>query len=532
MEDKKRGLSDYNWSYTGSDASQYRTKYTQGFDPQYLQHAAERKRQQQEEEVQRKAKAKAKPKRQRPVSHRTSRLARQQEVITRVDDTPIEEQMEALEVDQEIYAEERPARKKAQVRSRRRRAALRKRRMRMRIAMLVVLAVAGVFIALLIANKHELTITMAGSDPLYVNFGEVFTDPGATAEYKGTIFHSRDREVAVTSMNDVDTSKYGTYRIKYHASYKDKEVEETRTVLIRDKTAPEIQLDASAEVVMNGQPWKDSFTATDDQDGDITSQVQVIGDVDTTKNGTYEVEYRVVDASGNVATAKREVIVSNYQINNPGLAKEDGSNVIYLTFDDGPGPYTEELLEILNRFNVKATFFVTNQWPEYITLLKEEHEKGHAIGNHTASHDYGYIYGATDQFWEDYAEMDSIIEQYTGSKPTIFRFPGGSSNTASDDETMMTNLSKQSAERKLTYYDWTIISGDSAPPYDENTIYNAITMTLEAEEKPDCLMILCHDLIEETVLAMRDVIPWCLEHGYVFMPITEATPVIHHSINY
>ena len=530
MEDKKRGLSDYNWSYTGSDASQYRAKYTQGFDPQYLQHAAERKKQEQEES-QRKTTERAKATRQRPVSRRTSRLSRQQEVTTRIDDTPIEEQMEALETDQAIYEEERPVRRRVQHRSRRRRAAMRKRRARMRVITLAPLVVIGIFLALLIANKHELTITLKGSDPLYVNFGEVFTDPGATAEYKGSIFHLRDREVAVTSMNDVDTSRYGTYRIKYHATYKNKEIDATRTVLIRDNTAPEIKLDAAAEVVMNGQPWKDSFTATDDQDGDITEQVQVTGDVDTTRNGTYEVQYRVTDTSGNVATASREVIVSNYQINNPGLAKPDGSNVLYLTFDDGPGPYTEELLEILNRFNVKATFFVTNQWPEYEALLKEEHDRGHAIGNHTASHDYGYIYSKTDNFWEDYSEMDAIIEKYTGEKPTIFRFPGGSSNTASDDNQMMTNLTKQSAERKLTYYDWTIVSGDSAPPFDENTIYNSITMTLEAEEKPECLMILCHDLIEETVLAMRDVIPWCLEHGYVFMPITEDTPIIHHSIN-
>ena len=601
MDENKNRNSGYNWKYSGNDASDYRAKYTQGFDPDYLRHTAERRQKEEEERRQQTV-------RKKPVSRRQDTLFKQQEVTLEeeesweeaerilrrqraaarrnsgrpsgsarsaegetYEDFPEETEEErpvrqrsarrrnisrpaasARYAEGETYEdfpeeteEERPVRQRP-VRSRNTRSArnarntrnVRRRRRRRKptlkqIGIYAIGAFILLMIILLLANRHQLVITLNGDDPLTVGYGEIFTDPGATAEYRGTIFHLRDREVAVTSSHDVDTSQYGTYQIRYRATYKDQEVEAVRDVVIKDMTPPVITLDPAAGVVMNGQTWTDSFTATDDKDGDVSALVRISGEVDTTKNGTYEITYQVTDSSGNTATASRKVIVSSYQVNNPGLAAADYSNVIYLTFDDGPGPFTQELLDTLDKYNVKATFFLTDQNPECHDLIKEEAERGHTVANHTASHDYDYIYADENNFWADYDLMDNIIEEQTGQRCKYLRFPGGSSNTVSEKQGIMTELAKEAGEKGLRYFDWTITSGDAVEGYDSEGMFNNIVEELdqEPEMRSEIEMILLHDNIEDSVMLMEDLIPWCLNHGFVFLPITDDTPDVHHTIN-
>jgi len=101
-------------------------------------------------------------------------------------------------------------------------------------------------------------------------------------------------------------------------------------------------------------------------------------------------------------------------------------NFVALTFDDGPHPYyTRKILEILDRFNVKATFFlVGTQIEKYPYLVKEIFEKGHEIGNHTYSHKR-LIFLTDEQIKEQILKNDLLIEKITGKKPLYFRPPGG-----------------------------------------------------------------------------------------------------------
>src|SRR5699024_7028919 len=100
----------------------------------------------------------------------------------------------------------------------------------------------------------------------------------------------------------------------------------------------------------------------------------------------------------NEATVTRHVYVyesSDY----PSL---NGKN-IYLTFDDGPSKYTNKLLDVLKKYNVKATFFVTDQGltKGYDDVIKRAYDEGHTIGLHSSTHNYGYIYSSVNSYFDD-----------------------------------------------------------------------------------------------------------------------------------
>ena len=578
MTDKRNERTEYNWSYSGDDAVDYRSKYTQGFDPDYAKHAAERA-EQQNEAVQQSERVRRQ--RQRP-SARRARLSAQQEIVAERYSRPgTEEGRPEPESEADIpengspenriperkTPEKRTSRKqkrrsrnsgrsqagnrsrsrtenrssgrgqagnrsgrsrsgRAAEAGRKNSAAYRKRIVRKRYAILGIAAAAGIFLLLFFANTYTLTITLSGDDPLYVELGDTYQDPGATAVYKGTLLHFSDREVPVIVDHNINNRVCGTYEVTYHAEYDDLETTAKRMVIIPDRTPPVLTLDNAVDVVRKGDEWVDSFTAIDDQDGDITANVEILGEVNMRRDGKYQLSYRVQDSAGNEATAERTVIVSSVAINRPETAKQGDKNVIYLTFDDGPGMYTERLLEILDNHNVKATFFVTDTNPASRDLIGEEYRRGHTIGLHTATHNYDIIYENAAAFWEDMDQEMAIIKEQTGSETKFMRFPGGSSNDLIVyDEEMQRSLAAGLRDRGLKYFDWTIDSYDSD---DENTSDDIYWNMVDQSSVADPKMILCHDLKRTTVDAIDNFLSWAIENHYVFLPITEETPEVHH----
>ena len=91
--------------------------------------------------------------------------------------------------------------------------------------------------------------------------------------------------------------------------------------------------------------------------------------------------------------------------------KSNNGKVIYLTFDDGPSIYTEKLLNILDDYGVKVTFFVTTQFSNYSYLIKKEYENGHSIGLHTASHNFKYIYSSVDAYFNDINKVSDVVKK-------------------------------------------------------------------------------------------------------------------------
>ena len=147
------------------------------------------------------------------------------------------------------------------------------------------------------------------------------------------------------------------------------------------------------------------------------------------------------------------------------FADTSGQKNCYLTFDDGPdATCTTMILDILKEYNVKATFFVIyKNTAEAKALYKRIVDEGHTIAVHTASHNYSKIYASVDAYLNDFEKISNHIENITGVKPEIFRFPGGSLNTY--NAAIYQEIIAEMIRRGYTYYDWNISSGDASSSY-------------------------------------------------------------------
>ncbi len=288
---------------------------------------------------------------------------------------------------------------------------------------------------------------------------------------------------------------------------------------IEDTTPPALALNGAPIVCvkLGGTYTEAGYTAVDNLDGDITSSVTVSGSVDTSAVGDYEIIYSVADKKGNTFQKKR--IVSVYE----STSTAPTGSVIYLTFDDGPGKYTEQLLSILSQYGVKATFFVTNQFSGYQNLIGRAYSEGHAIGVHTYSHRWS-LYDSTDAYFEDFCAMNEIIKYQTGQYSKIFRFPGGTSNTVSQKHCagIMTRLSSEMKNAGYVGFDWTLGSLDT----ENNTTPAAVAAQVKSNLKSGTAnIILMHDIKAHTVNAIPEIIRYGFENGYTFAILNEnVTP--------
>ncbi|MGM9548494.1 MAG: immunoglobulin-like domain-containing protein [Faecousia sp.] len=299
-----------------------------------------------------------------------------------------------------------------------------------------------------------------------------------------------------------------------------------REVPYYDPIPPEILLEGGSEIAITTGTFYEEpgYTALDNVDGDLTEQVQVDGMVDWLTPGTYSVTYSVSDGFENVTTVTRTVEVT--AVPRPQTVWPDGK-VIYLTFDDGPGPYTERLLDVLDSYGVKATFFVTNRG--YGEMMRQIVDRGHSIGIHTVSHDYERIYSSPEAYFADLYEMQDIIFRNTGVKTTLMRFPGGSSNTVSAHtcEGLMTILTQAVQDAGFQYFDWNVDSNDAGGAKKAQTVFNNVT---EGVSQSRVSVVLQHDIHDFSVDAVEDIIVWGLNNGYTFEPLTENSPGVHHGV--
>lgn len=212
----------------------------------------------------------------------------------------------------------------------------------------------------------------------------------------------------------------------------------------------------------------------------------------------------------------------------PQSRQPDGRRVCYLTFDDGPSDKTLEILDILDKYRVKATFFVIES--ENIEYVKKIYAAGHTIGLHTASHDYSVIYSGEDMFYKDITRLSDKIYELIGVRPTLLRFPGGSSNTISRNycRGVMTRLVKTVGGRGYSYFDWNISSGDAeCPPPSYTNIRNKV-LASAADKNSAC--ILMHDSNDKatTVQALPEIIEGMMRMGYSIEPLKPDTYGYHH----
>lgn len=300
-----------------------------------------------------------------------------------------------------------------------------------------------------------------------------------------------------------------------------------REIPYYDPYPPEILLvEGNYLTIETGTFFSDpGFTAKDNVDGDMTDQVAVEGEVIWYQPGTYELTYSVTDSYDNETVVTRTVEVTAQ----PRVeTRQPDGKVIYLTFDDGPGPYTEELLSVLAKYGVKATFFVTDSG--YDGVMKKIVDQGHSIGIHTVSHDYGEIYSSPEAFFADLHRMQDIIRENTGVTTTLMRFPGGSSNTISRrfDEGIMTLLTEAVQDAGFQYFDWNVDSNDAGGAKKAKTVFNNVT---EGVSRQRISVVLQHDIHPYSVEAVEEIILWGLDNGYSFLPLQQDSPNCHHGVN-
>jgi len=300
-----------------------------------------------------------------------------------------------------------------------------------------------------------------------------------------------------------------------------------RDATIKDNESPVLTLIGEKEIRMKvNDPYiENGANAVDTCDGDITEKIEIEGNVDVKQPGKYTLTYKVKDRSGNLSSETRTVVIES--------EKKVLGKKIYLTFDDGPGKYTAKLLDILKKYNAKATFFVTNQnlTKGYDDIILRAYREGHTIGLHTFSHDYA-IYQSVDTYLNDLYAIQEKVKKITGYTSKIIRFPGGSSNTISksydNGSHIMSKLTKEVTDRGFRYYDWNILSGDAGETKDPNKIfYNVI----EGFDKFTTPIVLQHDIKDYSVNAMEKILEYGTKHGYEFSCITSDTPLVQHRVN-
>ena len=270
------------------------------------------------------------------------------------------------------------------------------------------------------------------------------------------------QEEGFTAVDDCD----GDVTAKVHSEEKDGIVIYTvadsagniarteRQIQYKDTIPPEITLNGDGEYhIPASHGFVDpGFTAMDNVDGDITHLVNVEGTVNPYIAGSYVLTYSAADAEGNITTVERLVVVDAAERTETVTPK---GKTIYLTFDDGPSVHTKELLDVLKKYGVKATFFVVDT--ECVDLVSRIVEEGHSVGIHTISHDYREIYASEEAFFADLLGMQQIIYEKTGVMTYLMRFPGGSSNTVSKfNEGIMTRLTQAVEDAGFYYFDWNV----------------------------------------------------------------------------
>lgn len=301
-----------------------------------------------------------------------------------------------------------------------------------------------------------------------------------------------------------------------------------RKIVYKDVVAPTITLTGGSDVtVVLGATVDLGCQAIDDCDGDITDKVVMNGTVDTSKEGDYTVVYQVADSAGNQAETTRIVHVYGEKLEPEEIYP--GNKVVYLTFDDGPGVHTERLLNILDKYNAKATFFVTNQYPGYQNMIGESHRRGHTIALHTYSHDYA-IYRSEETYYQDLKAIEDICIAQTGVKPSIVRFPGGTSNTISRNHCngIMTTLSQSLPYHGYVYCDWNVSSGDAGGTTSAAGVAANVIAGIQGQ---DVSIVLQHDIKGYSVDAVEQILQWGQANGYTFLPMTVNTPMVHQRVN-
>lgn len=238
--------------------------------------------------------------------------------------------------------------------------------------------------------------------------------------------------------------------------------------------------------------------------------------------------------SENAAAAKpaadAQTVSNNAPVTADALTDAGTGRKVYLTFDDGPSRETDEILDVLEKYRVKATFFVVAKTDrQYDGVYRRIVSDGHTLGMHSYSHNYATLYASADSFQQDLDKLQNFLYDKTGVSSRYYRFPGGSSNAISRLD--IRSLIQVLQARGIEYYDWNVSAGDAASHESAKQIVDT-TLQEIAQWQGSCIVLL-HDADDKktTVEALPKLIEGIQAMDDTeLLPLTEDTVPIHHKL--
>ena len=205
----------------------------------------------------------------------------------------------------------------------------------------------------------------------------------------------------------------------------------------------------------------------------------------------------------------------------------NGEKIVFLTFDDGTSTTnTPKVLDILKKEGVKATFFITGQNVEYggekaRDLIKQEFNEGHAIANHSYTHDVKKLYPNRvldiDAFKADFEKNDKMLKEVLGKyfSTRVIRCPGGYGSWKG-----MEPLDEYLDENKMISIDWTSLNADAEGK--KKNAKELANYAIKTSEGKEMVVLLMHDTYgkEETVKALPAIIKYFKDNGYEFKTLS------------
>jgi peptidoglycan/xylan/chitin deacetylase (PgdA/CDA1 family) len=182
--------------------------------------------------------------------------------------------------------------------------------------------------------------------------------------------------------------------------------------------------------------------------------------------------------------------------------------IVALTFDDGPSAYTEQILDLMEKYDARGTFFVLGERIEYRpeTLLRAV-ELGSEVAGHSWSHPSLTVH-SPERIRQELLDTQEAIEAVVGFAPSFYRPPYGAFNDT---------VKSVSAELGLAVVNWSVDTRDWQTR-NVNSIYNEIMHGVQTRQYP---IVLTHDIYDATVKAMERIIPELTELGYQFVTVSE-----------
>lgn len=213
-----------------------------------------------------------------------------------------------------------------------------------------------------------------------------------------------------------------------------------------------------------------------------------------------------------------------------GKVNTGSDKVVFLTFDDGPSTtITPEILKVLNDEGVHATFFLLGKNIERNEaskdLVKQMYMDGHAIGNHTYSHNYKEIYPNNrldiDKYMDEIGKTDRVLKDILGEgfETYIIRMPGGRMSRAYYHDENLEDFDSVIATDNKCSVDWNASSCDAtSTKIDANSIFENAKMSIGNKK---FVVLLMHDTYgkNETAKALPMIIKYLKENGYQFRTI-------------